>query len=287
MKKSIIKTLAVSLIAASFFSVTTSRPAEANEFGLIGKKGSYNQTTAILWYLNSFIDRPYDQMPDAVTSVENHWCAALTKHLLGEKSNDFNSVALTKNIFDDRGKYHSRENYHPQIGDLILYEESVPPINDGPDHIGVVVDVKTINGEDYPSTIEGNYFDIDCSDEDIQKISYEDYRNLSNANKYDTRRVGYVPSNRVRRHMIEGYIELDRTMIEYTYGDVNADGKINMTDAFMILDAVLQKDLDDGLFLETRAYNLSAPEYYYRMDVNGDRKITQVDATLIRRYLVR
>ena len=288
MKKSLIRTIAVSLIAASFFSVTTVKSPEANEFGMIGKKGRYNQSMAILRYVKTLRDKSYDQMPDSV-KINTHWCAALTKHLLGETSDDFNSVSLTKNYFEDRGRYHYRDDYHPQIGDLILYEESVPGIKDGPDHIGVVVDVKTVNGEDYPSTIEGNYFDIPWTDDKLKTITAEQYRDFSNSDEYkfDTRRVGYVPSNRVRRHMIEGYIEVDRTMTEYTYGDVNADGMINSMDALMILHSVLQKDIDGGVLKESRAGNLSVPEYYYRMDVNGDGKVTQPDATLLIRYLAR
>lgn len=291
MKKSLIKTLALSLIAASVFSVTTGKSAEADDvFGKLGKRDSYNKSMAMVRYAKTLVDKSYYQMPDPV-KIDSHWCAAFTKFLCGitDQYCDYNSVTYFHDLYEAQGLYHTKDSgYIPGIGDLIIYEEDDNTGN-GYEHIGIVVNTKYRNGEYYPETIEGNYFDIPMNDEDLQKITAEQYRDFSNSDeyKYDMRRVGYVPSNRVRRHMVAGYIEMDRKSIDYIYGDVNGDGNINMLDAFMILKARLQMDCDGGVLKQSLAPGLSTAEFYYRMDANGDGKVTQTDATAILRYLVR
>ena len=124
------------------------------------------------------------------------------------------------------------------------------------------------------------------SDEDLQKITYEQYRELSNSkeHEFDKRRVGFVPYNRVRRHMIAGYIKSELKTIRTVYGDVNADGKVNPADATLILRAILIMDTNGGVLNDNLETNLSVAELYYRLDANGDGKVTQSDATAILRW---
>ena len=284
MKKSIIKTLAVSLIAASFFSVTTSKKTEANDLGQCGNKRSYNKAMATAMYAKSLVGKTYYQMPDSV-KINAHWCAAFTKFVNGitEKYCSYNSVTQTVNSYSDR--FTTSKDYIPGVGDLIVYEEDENTGN-GYEHIGIVVNTVYINGKWYPETVEGNYFDINCSDEDILKVSYEDYGKLSNNdnNYFTNRKVGFVPYNRVRRQMVAGYIKADRTSVNYIYGDVNADGKVTPVDATLILRALLEIDDNGGVLKESIVKNMSVAEFYYRMDANGDGKVTQSDATAILRW---
>lgn len=293
MKKSLISTIAVSLIAASFFSVTTVKSVNADEFGKCGKRLMFHKGMAVAKYALSLKDKSYYQMPEPVM-IEGHWCAAFTKYVyfnIEEKDSEYNRVTRTvefnKDRFFDFNKPGMKERYVPGPGDLIVYEED-GDLGEGyeHEHIGVVIDSKKINGEWCPSTVEGNYFDINVSDEDLQKITYEQYRGLSNSKEHEfqTRRVGYVPYNRVRRQMIAGYIQADRTMIDTVYGDVNADGKINAADATLILRAILIMDTNGGVLNDNLGTNLSVAELYYRLDADGDGKIKPIDATIVSRY---
>lgn len=281
MKKSLISTIAVSLIAASFFSVTTVKSVNADEFGKCGKQNSYNKAMAVANYALSLKDKSYNQMPDPVM-INSNWCAAFTKYLYGitEKYCFYNSVTQTCNYYKDRGLYHSKDSgYIPGKGDLIVYEES-GNTGDGYEHIGIVVNTKYINGEYYPETIEGNYFDLDWNG-DITNMSINDYGEQASQHYWRDRKVGFVPYNRVRRQMVVGYIEADRKSINYIYGDVNADGKVNPADATLILRAILIMDTNGGVLNDNLGTNLSVAELYYRLDANGDGKVEQIDATAI------
>lgn len=281
MKKSIIKTLAVSLIAASFFSVTTSKKTEANDLGLCGSNRSYNKAMATAMYAKSLVGKTYYQMPESV-KIEAHWCAAFTKFVNGitEKYCSYNSVTQTVNNYSDR--FTTSKDYIPGVGDLIVYEEDGKPGN-GYEHIGIVVNTVYINGKAYPETVEGNYFDINWNG-DITKMSIYDYGEQANNIHWSNRKVGYIPYNRVRRQMVAGYIKADRTSVNYIYGDVNADGKVTPVDATLILRALLEMDYDGGVLKKSLVDNLSVAEFYYRMDANGDGKVTQTDATAILRW---
>jgi len=70
-----------------------------------------------------------------------------------------------------------------------------------------------------------------------------------------------------------GLSQTDNTGFPAKLGDVNADGKINATDA--LLAARIAQGLDDP-----------SPEKKARADVDGDGTVTENDATLIEEYFL-
>ena len=153
MKKTLIRTIAVSLIAASFFSVTTVKSANADDIiGSCGQYIDYSNRKAAAMFAESLVGQPYSQMPKTIKDVKANWCAAFVRYVYGSGNTDYNSVTLIKNA---SGCFIQNPNYEPEIGDLVIYEEDGNPGN-GYEHIGIVVK----GGKDY-ETVEGNAFYIE------------------------------------------------------------------------------------------------------------------------------
>lgn len=91
-----------------------------------------------------------------------NWCAAFVSYCLGNKvnqnyENKNRSVTEIYYAYKNAGRFHAVDSgYLPQIGDLVIYEESRNAEKFGYEHMGVVVKVDPITG--YYDVVEGNAF---------------------------------------------------------------------------------------------------------------------------------
>ncbi|MBO4408140.1 MAG: CHAP domain-containing protein [Clostridiales bacterium] len=281
MKKSLISTIAVSLIAASFFSVTTVKSANADDIiGSCGQYIDYSNRKAAAMFAESLVGQPYSQMPKTIKDVNANWCAAFVRYVYGSGNEKYNSVTLIKNA---SGCFIQNLNYEPEIGDLVIYEEDGNPGN-GYEHIGIVVK----GGKDY-ETVEGNAFYIEKNNElqDINKITVDQYGIQAQAHNLKDRHVLRFTPDQIRKSMVAGFVRPDNalkdkpTPSKYLCGDVNRDGKVTPADATMIMRALLQMSKDGGMLKKSDLVNYDEIDFYYRMDANGDGKVEQIDATAI------
>lgn len=150
-------------------------PSEANaaEYGTREKLVEVARNYYRLWYDNT--------TSEGYTNTSGNWCARFANHCVGKaggiKESESESTTSLLLAYKKAGKYHARitnswsydtkscdtlekdTSYTPQVGDLVLIENWLAGLGDGPDHTGIVVGVKGTGIDATVETIEGNWGD--------------------------------------------------------------------------------------------------------------------------------
>ncbi|MDO5156461.1 MAG: CHAP domain-containing protein [Eubacteriales bacterium] len=272
LKKMIACSLATTMILCSSVGNSVSRAATNNPCGTYRV---YTNVDMAVHYALAVRGESYKDLKDEFGLPDGHWCAGFVSKLYDDE--DANHAYVSKIERDaERDNLLKKKESKPAVGDLVLYEETVPGgPEDGSDHVGIVVGV---NG-DKIQTVEGNYFYVDGN------ISKELYRQKSNSHDPKKRIVGLVPYNNVRYSMISGYVSpVIKKEVNYLVGDLNGDNKINISDV-IIMKSVMNEMMFEPRFKTTWG-NYDLKECYTRADIDNDGYVKQDDLTLLMRYMV-
>ena len=130
----------------------------------------------------------------------------------------------------------------------------------------------------HATTVESDSIEIHLYMSDEQESNYIEVDNPLSVPRLDAPywvdlvAVAYNPIEELYSYANEYYFEVPQLGLSCLPGDANADGEVNITDAIVLINALLNDDFE--------------PIYYFNADVNWDGDITITDAIALINYLL-